>query len=79
MPVTISRPRTLADQFDRGDEGLAEPVVDRRRQRVHAAGFGFQRAHRRCDQGAGALDFGAAVRGVGLAMEASAVRRGKGG
>ena len=44
-----------ADQLDRGDEGLPEPVMDRRRQRADAAGLGLERAHRRCDQGAGAL------------------------
>ena len=39
-----------ADQLDRGDEGLAEPIVDRGGQRCDAAGFGLQRAQRRFDE-----------------------------
>ena len=45
----------LADQVDRRDEGGAEPVADRGRERGNAAGFGLERAQRRRDQGAAVL------------------------
>ena len=50
MPVTISRPLRLRDQFHRGGERLREPVLDRGDQRRDAAGLGLERAQRRSDQ-----------------------------
>ena len=44
MPVTMTRPLARADQLDRGDEGLPEPVMDGGGQRSDAAGLGIERA-----------------------------------
>ena len=38
------------DQLDRGDEGPANPIADRRRERVNTAGLGLKGPQRRCDE-----------------------------
>jgi len=42
-------PLGAADQLDRSDEGLTEPVADSCGERIDPSGFSLQRAQRRFD------------------------------
>ena len=69
MPVTISRPRTPRISSTAATKAWPSPSWIAADSALDPAGLGFERAHRRCDQGAGALDLRRGGEGRGLAMD----------